>query len=339
MTTKRLLVIGPSWIGDMIMAQSLFKQLKTSHQDACDIDVIAPAWSHPLLARMPEVSQAWVMPVGHGKLDWSTRKAVAKQLALENYDQAILLPNSLKSALIPWFADIPQRTGWRGEMRYGLVNDMRILDKAALPQMIQRFCALGIPKRATLAKDLPFPELQIDVANVTTALDSLKLKRDKPILVLCPGAEFGPAKRWPAAYYREVAKTFLAKNWQIWVMGSEKDTPHAQVIAENLAGVYDLTGKTQLGQAIDLMSIADAVVSNDSGLMHMAAALQRKLVVIYGSSSPGFTPPLSAPDNVKVLSLNLSCSPCFKRECPLQHLNCLQQLSPNQVCDAVLSFS
>lgn len=327
----KILIVGPSWVGDMVMAQSLFILLKDRHPDA-EIDVLAPAWSRPILARMPQVSGMLDMPVGHGQVSLGVRFRLAKSLRSRQYDQAIVLPNSLKSALIPWWARIPQRTGWRGEMRYGLLNDLRVLDKEALPLMVQRFDALAFPKGESLPLRLPYPRLRIDQDNQQEALKRLALEVRRPILALCPGAEFGEAKRWPAEHYAALARRRIEAGHQVWLFGSAKDRPVGESICDALPAasrvhVKNLAGLTSLADAVDLLALAQAVVSNDSGLMHVAAALERPLVVLYGSTSPQFTPPLA--DQVRILRLGLECSPCFKRECPLGHLNCLRQLIPD----------
>lgn len=333
---SKILIVGPAWIGDMVMAQTLFKLLKKNDPN-CIIDVLAPNWSFPLLERMPEVNKAIAMPIGHGQIALKARYQIGKNLRHENYQQAIVLPNSFKSALIPWFAKIPQRTGWRGEMRYSLINDMRILDKAKYPLMIQRFAALGIEPQQTLASPLPYPELIINKNNIPTILAKHQLTQTQSILALCPGAQFGAAKRWPAKHFAAVAQSKLQQNWQVWLFGGKDDSEAAAEIQQLTSQkCFDLTGKTSLAEALDLLSLATQVVSNDSGLMHVSAALQRPLVVTYGSSDPNFTPPLS--NNVKILSLNLACSPCFKRECPLGHLKCLNDLTPIQVLEALSSI-
>ncbi|CAM3476005.1 lipopolysaccharide heptosyltransferase II [Parendozoicomonas haliclonae] len=319
------------------MAQTLFIEIKKQDPEAV-IDVLAPAWSAPLLARMPEVRRGLDMPLGHGKLELGMRRTLGKSLISEGYDQAIVLPNSLKSALVPFWADIPKRTGWKGEMRYGLLNDIRSLNKEHYPLMIERFIALAHPKNSALPSPLPSPALIADTENRDAARNKFNLTASKPILALCPGAEFGPAKRWPERHYAAVAEKKLAEGWQVWLFGSEKDRPGnddiaGQLSTEHADSVHNLAGKTSLAEAIDLLSCADAVVSNDSGLMHIAAALGRNLVVVYGSTSPGFTPPLN--DNHRILRLGLDCSPCFKRECPLGHLNCLNQLEPQLALDAL----
>ncbi|OAN30976.1 lipopolysaccharide heptosyltransferase II [Pseudomonas oryzihabitans] len=331
-----ILIIGPSWVGDMVMAQTLFVCLKRQHPD-CQIDVLAPEWSRPLLERMPEVREALSFPLGHGAFELATRRRIGQQLR-GRYDQAILLPNSLKSALVPYFAGIPKRTGWRGEMRFGLLNDIRTLDKARYPLMIERFMALAHAPGAELPKPYPKPRLAIDPASRDAALERFGLSLDRPVLALCPGAEFGEAKRWPAEHYAAVADARLRQGWQVWLFGSQKDAPGGEEIREWVTpgfeeDVCNLAGLTSLAEAIDLLSCASAVISNDSGLMHVAAALDRPLVAVYGSTSPGFTPPLAS--QVEVVRLGLECSPCFDRTCRFGHYDCLRLLQPSLVQDAL----
>ena len=305
---KKILVVGPSWVGDMVMAQTLFKLL--NQQSDVLIDVLAPEWSRPLLARAPEVRKSITMPIGHGQFNFMHRYVLGKQLQNEHYDQAIVLPNSWKSALIPFFANIPLRTGFRGEFRYGLLNDIHYLNKNQLPLMIQRFARLAFPKNIALRTELPYPSLKIDATQVKEALQKHALQVRRPILALCPGAEYGPAKCWPSKYFADVANNKLNEGWDVWLFGSSKDVTIAREIQEATSQrCIDLTGKTSLAEAIDLLSLAKAVVTNDSGLMHIAAALAKPLIVVYGSSDPRFTPPLF--DKASILSLHLPCSHCF----------------------------
>jgi heptosyltransferase-2 len=333
---SRILVVGPSWVGDMVMAQSLFMTLKQRRPEPA-VDVLAPEWSEPLLARMPEVDCAVTMPLGHGQLQLGTRRRLGRSLGAGGYTQAIILPNSLKSALVPWWARIKRRTGYVGEWRWGLLNDARRLDRRRLPMTVQRFVALGLDRDAPLPP-VPQPHLQVRAEDVEQALVRLQLVRpEQGLLALCPGAEFGPAKRWPAEHYAAVAHHYLDRGGAVWVFGSTQDAEVAQAVCDAAGGCVNLAGRTRLEEAIDLMSLADAVVSNDSGLMHVAAALQRPLVAVYGSSDPAFTPPLS--DRARVVRLGLDCSPCFKRECPLGHLNCLRRLEPRQVEQALAELT
>lgn len=327
-----ILIIGPSWVGDMVMAQTLFMRLQERHP-GCIIDVLAPDWSRPILERMPQVRRAIGFPLGHGVLELATRRRIAHSLR-GRYQQAIILPNSLKSALVPFWAKIPQRTGWRGEMRYALLNDLRLLNKARYPLMIERFMALAEEPGAPLPKPYPRPQLRVDPNLRQRALDRFGLDLERPVLALCPGAEFGEAKRWPAEHYAQIAATRIEAGWQVWLFGSQRDREVGDNIISALPleqgeQVSNLAGTTSLAEAIDLMSLAEAVVSNDSGLMHVAAALERPLVAVYGSSSPDFTPPLC--ERVAIVRLGLECSPCFDRVCRFEHYNCLRQLPPERV--------
>lgn len=328
----KILVLGPAWVGDMVLAQSLFKTLKSENPN-CIIDVAAPAWTLPLIERMPEVNKGIALPFKHGQFALFERIKFGKSLRHEGYTQAIILTNSFKSAILPFAANITQRTSFLGEMRYGLVNDVRALDKTKLPRTVDRFVTLGLAPSAALPAEIPNPSLISDAQNALNTLQKLGLTAPTTkvkVLGLCPGAEYGEAKRWPAEYYAEVARDTLNKGWQVWLFGSDKDIPVTTAINQMTNNqCLDLGGRTKLGEAIDLMSLCDAVVSNDSGLMHVAAALDKKLVAIYGSSDPHHTPPMSSKAVVEYLALE--CSPCFQRECPLKHLNCLKQIHPIQV--------
>jgi heptosyltransferase-2 len=328
---SQILIVGPSWVGDMIMAQSLFKAIRLRSPEA-EIFVLAPPWSEPVLQRMPEVSQTIHMPVGHGSLQLGVRRRLAKMIRHYKFDQAIVLPNSFKSALIPWLADIPRRTGFIGEQRWGLLNDIRKLDRQSMPRNVERYVSLARDKKETVTGETASPELMINAEGLKQAMKKFRLNNNKPILGLCPGAEYGSAKRWPARHYAQVARTKITEGWQVWIFGSGKDVSVAEYINDLSGGkCRDLTGKTGLGEAVDLMSCARFVVTNDSGLMHTAAAVDCHVIAIYGSSSDEFTPPLT--DKCDRLNLRLSCSPCFQRECPLGHLNCLKKITPENVLE------
>lgn len=331
MAAEKILIMGPSWVGDMVLAHSLFQSLKAQNPDVV-IDVAAPGWTLPLLERMPEVHVAIALPFKHGQLALLERIRFGRSLKDKGYTQAILLVNSFKSAILPLAAGIPQRTGFLGEFRHGLLNDIRALDKSQLPRTVDRFVALGLKQNQPLdISKITNPRLIANQDNAMRALQKHGMsKPTQKILGLCPGAEYGPAKRWPTEYYAEVANKALNNGWQVWLFGSDKDIPVTSTINDLTRGrCEDWGGKTRLGEAIDLMSLCDTIISNDSGLMHVAAALDKKVIAIYGSSDPHHTPPMH-PDAI-VEYLGLDCSPCFKRECPLGHLNCLKQISPTNV--------
>jgi len=340
-TTKRrasermykILIIGPSWVGDTMLMQPMLARLKQRHPES-QIDVLAPPWTDKLLLSMPEITKVIINPFPHGALQLGDRYRLGKQFRKDQYDQAIVLANSLKSALVPYFANIPLRTGFVGEMRYGLLNNVRTLDKRKLPFMVERFAQLAESSHQDIPRPLPSPKLEISRTDQDTALNKLGLTLNKPIAVFCPGAEYGSAKRWPVAYFAEIAQRLQKKGFEVWLLGSNKDKEVAEkIVSLGNQSSRNLCGSTDLGDAISLLSCADLVISNDSGLMHLAAALDRPMLALFGSSSPKFTPPLS--EKSEVLKLDIKCSPCFKRECPLEHFNCMMQLTPEMVWDKI----
>ncbi|NLQ16502.1 lipopolysaccharide heptosyltransferase II [Marinomonas sp. M1K-6] len=331
----KYLIVGPSWVGDMVMAQSLFITLKQQDKEAI-IDVIGPKWSSPILARMPEVRNAITLPTGHGEWGISTRRKLGYSLRSEQYDQAIIMPRSWKSALVPFFAKIPHRVGFTGEQRYILLNERRKLDKSVLNQTVKRFTSLGLPNELAYPPiDIPSPALQVDPDNQQSLYQKHTLS-DRPAIALMAGAEFGPSKQWPIAYFHQLAKSAVAAGYQIWVLGGPKDQDDGDKIVADLGEfAINLCGKTQLVDAIDLLAAAEKAISNDSGLMHIAAAVGTEVHGIYGSTSEEFTPPLT--DNKTIHNLHLECSPCFKRSCPLGHTNCQNQLTPDMIIRIAVS--
>jgi heptosyltransferase-2 len=327
----RILVVGPSWVGDTVLAQPLFKRLHEKHA-ALELDVLAPTWTLPLLRRMPEVTRALASPFGHGELRLTERWRRARELAARGYDQAIVLPNSFKSALLPRLAGIRLRTGYIGEARQLLLNDARRLDRRALPLMVERFAHLADARGDSLRRPLPWPSLTVSAAERDALMARLQLPFQPRVACLCPGAEYGPAKRWPTEHFAALAERLVQGGFQVWLIGSSRDRDIAAEV-ERLSGgcCRNLCGATTLEEAVDLLSLAHVVVSNDSGLMHVAAALDRPLLALYGSSSPDFTPPLSG--RAGVLRLGLPCSPCFARECPLGHFKCMRDLAPERVLE------
>ncbi|HET7831746.1 MAG TPA: lipopolysaccharide heptosyltransferase II [Gallionella sp.] len=326
---KKILIIGPSWVGDAMLVQPMLMRLRQRHPD-CRIDLLAPPWTAALLRAIPEVHEVIINPFPHGALQLGARYRLGKQLRAAQYDQAIVLPNSLKSALVPFFAHIPVRTGFVGEMRYGLLNDARKLDKTVLPLMVERFAQLAEDADGAIPRPLVNPHLAISVTQRDATLHKLGLTLNQPVAVFCPGAEYGPAKRWPSAYFADIALRLHERGYAVWLIGSGKDKPVADEINQLAHGhCRNLCGSTDLGDAIALLSCAQLVISNDSGLMHLAAALDRPMLAIFGSSSPQFTPPLS--DKAQVVKLDIECSPCFRRECPQGHFHCMVKLTPDQV--------
>lgn len=334
---RKYLIIAPSWVGDLIISQALFKFLKKQNKN-CSIDVLSNKVLHPILKHMPEVDNYLSLPFEHGELNLFGRFRIAKELRKRSYTHSCILPNSFKSALIPFWANIPIRTGWLGEFRYILLNNIK-LSAQKTQRMVDRFVTLGIDSSEKLPNKVSFPQLIVSQKQLEITFSNLKIVPPKrPILAICPGAEYGAAKRWPASYFAEVAKVKKSEGWEIWIFGGPKDKYFAQEIQNHSENTYlDLTGRTNLGEAIDLLSLVTIVLTNDSGLMHIAAALSIPLVAIYGSTLPAFTPPLT--NKRKILSLNLACSPCFKRECPLKHVKCLRNLQPKLVLRAIDEFN
>jgi heptosyltransferase-2 len=332
----KVLVVGPSWVGDMVMAQALYKLLRRD-DPRVEIHVVAPPWSLPVLERMPEVARGLELAVGHGEVGLGRRFKLAQQLRTERYTRAIVLPRSAKAALVPWLARIPRRTGFRGEWRYGLLNDVRALEPR-LDQTVKRFVALGLPRDAAVPAVLPAelqPRLRSDPRNLDRLREAHGLKAVGRIAALMPGAEYGPAKRWPAAHFGALAAALAGPDTDVVVLGSAKERSIGDEVVARAANprVVNLCGATSLADVVDLLAAAEVAVSNDSGLLHVAAAAGAPVVAIYGSSSPKFTPPLTGA--AAIVSLEVECSPCFARECPLKHLKCLNDLGPATVLRAV----
>ena len=319
----------------MVMAQSLFITLKQQHPD-CLIDVLAPEWSLPILKRMPEVHEGISADVGHGEFSFFKRRRLGLSLKSRNYTHAIVMPRSWKSALIPYFAGVPVRTGYRGEMRYGLLNDIRHLDKQVLKQTVQRYVAHAFPRNPSVAPEVPFPHLRTDSENQANLLANFGLKLQKPVVCMMPGAEYGPAKQWPIEHYAELAVSLVAAGMQVWILGSDKDVIIGnQIIDTSDDNIYNLCGKTRLVDTVDLLACAKSVVSNDSGLMHVAAAVGIEVNVIYGSSTPDYTPPLTTEELKNIFYLGMDCSPCFSRTCRFQHYHCLTEINPREVLERI----
>jgi len=326
---KKYLIVGPSWVGDMVMAGSLFSLLASR---GGIIDVLAPGWSLPMLKRMPDVRSGIEMPLAHGEFGLGRRRRVGRSLATSGYDCAIVLPRSFKSALVPWFARIPVRTGFRGEFRFGLLNDIRPFDENILDQTVKRFAALGLDRDEALPASLPAPVLTPDTRSLRSVMTRLRLGHDEPVVAMMPGAEYGPAKCWPLEYFATVATELTKSGAQVWIFGSEKDRAAGGAISSG-NDAKNLCGKTSLEEVVDLLSVCRAAVTNDSGLMHVAAAVGSHVVALYGSTTPAFTPPLT--EDASIVYLSLECSPCFERECPLQHFRCMRDIEPAEVLGCV----
>jgi len=329
----KTLIVAPNWIGDALLAQPLFARLRKKLPGIV-IDALAPAWTAPVLRRMPEIDEVIESPFDHGELALAARWRLGRSLRSRGYDEAIVLPNSFKSALVPFFAGIPLRAGFAGESRYGLLNVVHKLDAKRSPLMAERYAQLAEKPGTMPALPLPQTRLAIDEANLVLDLRRLGLSRAKPIAAFCPGAEYGPSKRWPARHFAALARKLSALGYAVWLFGSERDRAIGEEISAASAGAAtNLCGGTDLASAIDLLSLAEVVVSNDSGLMHVAAGVGRPVVALYGSSSPEHTPPLAR--SHRIVRTGIECSPCFARECPLGHFKCMNELAPERVMEEI----
>jgi heptosyltransferase-2 len=325
------LVVAPQWIGDAVMTEPLLRRL---HARGERLTVGALPWVAPVYRAMPQVAEVIEFPFAHGGLQWQARRAMAKSLR-GRFDAAYVCPNSLKSALIPWWAGIARRVGYRGESRIGLLNQRLPNPPAgARPPMVAFYSALS--GQADVAQDRP--QLQLDSRLRASALQAQGLT-EQGYYVFAPGAEFGSAKRWPVRHFAALA-TRLAL--PVVLLGSAKEAALCAEIAAQAAAlggrpVCDLSGRTSLDEALALIAAARAMVSNDSGLMHVAAAFATPQVAVFGSSSPRHTPPLN--DQAHVIWLKddlhyqppLDCAPCFQRDCPLGHTRCLADIAPERV--------
>ena len=335
---QSILIIAPNWIGDAVMTQPLLANLKTQFPKS-KIDVLASVWVAPIYRACPEVNEVTEAQFEHKKLQWNLREQLAKEIASKNYQVCFVLPNSFKSALIPWLANIPFRIGYRGEFRLGLINlALKNPSKINRPPMVEHYLALGnlLQEDQQEAAQKSVPKLNVSSAAqiaVETKLRNFNIPTHS-LYIFCPGAEYGPSKRWPIDHFAKLAQTLLQENSsnQIILLGSKGDQAISQeiaLLANQTSNIHNWSGTTTLDEAIALIGMAKAVISNDSGLMHIAAALTTPQVAIFGSSDPAHTPPLS--DKAKVIWLNLPCSPCHKKECPLGHLRCLKDILPEQV--------
>ncbi len=336
---KKYLIIAPSWLGDIIMAQTLFKVLRGREKD-CRIDVYAPLYSHSILKRMPEVDGILENPFAHGALHLKERVMEGRELKGLNYDSAFILPNSLKSALVPFFAGIKDRRGFKGESRYGLINNMR-KNKEDFPRMVERYAALAYSKDEVKTKadlpPLPYPALELKQADFALR-QKLNLSPDRPLLGLGCGANYGPSKLWPVEYFAAVCDYWIAKGGRVLGLGTKKDGATVQAIAkclkpESVPYFQDIAGLTSLTEALDIVGICKAAVCNDSGMMHTVAAAGVPQVCIFGSTSTGYTPPLS--DKAVCIESDEPCHPCFKRECPKGTYACQKGILPAKVIAAL----
>jgi heptosyltransferase-2 len=335
----RILIIAPNWIGDAVMSQPLLAAIKTSYPHAV-IDVLATPWVAPVYRACSEVTELIEADLRHGQLQWGLRRALAAQIKKRDYASCYVLPNSLKSALIPWLANIPVRIGYQGELRRFLLTETKANSpKTQRIPMVEHYANLCAPSRNSDAV-IRVPQLiptASALESARTRLQAAGIQTDT-LVVLCPGAEYGPSKRWPAAHFAALAQSILKANpnTSVVLLGSPSDRAIGDAIVSASASqgrIFNWCGATLLDEAIAIIGMSSNLVSNDSGLMHIGAALQIPQVAIFGSSDPNHTPPNSV--KATIISLHLQCSPCHQRVCPLGHLNCLNQISPERVFAAL----
>src|SRR6476661_2768203 len=322
----RSLVIAPQWIGDAVMTEPLLRRL---HARGEQLTVGAVPWVAPVYRAMPQVGEVLEFPFQHGGLQFAARRRLARELQ-GRFDTAYVLPNSLKSALLPLLAGIPQRVGYLGEARVGLLTH-RLKNPKDRPPMVAFYSALS-GARDGLENDRP--QLQLDRAAIDAALARQQVT-ERGYALFAPGAEFGPSKRWPERHYAALASGL---DVPVLLLGSSKDALVCDAIVRATGDrCRSLAGRTSLAEAFALIAGARAMVSNDSGLMHVAAALAVPQVALFGSSSPLHTPPLN--DRAQVVWLKadpgyqppLDCAPCFQRDCPLGHHRCLEDVDAARV--------
>ena len=338
---EKVLIVGPAWVGDMVMSQALYRALKEVNPETY-ISVLAQGGLKPLFERMPEVDEILQFDLRYGELKLGKRKRIGESLRKKNFNKAFILPLSFKSALVPWHAQIEERIGWRGEWRNVLLTDCRTLDKDAYPLMVQRFMSLAYPESDLPPKAILYPKLLPKSSHIDVEIHGINIEIEGDLLAIYPGAQFGGSKQWPADYYAEVVNMVLKNGWRVWVFGSFNDRSVTDSIMEKVDKrlrdrCIDLVGRTDLAEATDLLVFASVVLSNDSGLKHIAAALEKNVIGRYGSTSYDFTPPLS--DKAELISTDTGCRPCFKRECPFVHLRCLTEIKPERVLGAIASFN
>ena len=331
---SRTLVISPNWIGDAVMSQPLLRLLKQQNPGR-PIDVLAPPSVAPVWRAMKEVDSVLETPFRHGPLQLGERWKYGRLLRQQGYADAYVLPNTLKYALIPLFAGIGKRVGYKGEMRFGLINRMHH-DTVPPRPMVPFYAALASEPGAQQV-DVPRPAMQVAGAVIDALCARLGIDRAQPLVVFAPGAEFGAAKRWPARHFAALAQAIMERESgsQVALLGSPKDkTACDEIVAiTGTGGMFNLAGVTRLDEAIALIAGAAAVVANDSGLLHIASALNRPVVGLYGPTDPDHAPPFS--DMAKAVSLRLACSPCRQRECPLGHHDCMEKMDAQLVWHAL----
>ena len=333
---SRILVVAPSWLGDAVMSHSLIRRLSQEYQTA-SIDVFVSKAIEAIYIQMPEVSRIVNNPFGHAQLRLRDRWNTAQVLKSNRYDVVYVLPNSIKSALIPFLARIPHRVGYTGESRFGLLNHRQTLNKAQHPLLVDQYLELARHTQSDVLALRENPNLRVAKIDCELTLAKFNINAQTPYVCLCPGAEYGPAKRWPEQHFAKLAQELHTRHLPSVILGGNHDVDiGAAIHSLSLESTKDVTGMTNLEEAVHLIAGAKCVITNDSGLMHIAAALNTPLIALFGSSSPSYTPPLSK--KAKILTLSLECSPCFQRNCPLGHTRCLTEIQTDSVLTEVMAL-
>ena len=325
MSKEKLLIIPQNWLGDIVMSQALLKRIKFDNPDTL-IDILIDSYMKGVVTRMPEINKAIVLNCKHREFGLFKRLKLANEIKASAYSQSIILSRSIKSALIPYLARIPIRTGELGESRYILINDLRKFTKDNRRKTAFRYASMFTKKEEVLDEKY-YPSLKSDPEKIKILSSKYKIDLEKKIIIFAPGAAFGPSKMWPVEKFKELGEK-LNKDFFILVLGSKSEKSIGDKIVTN-KNVINLCGETSITDAIDLMHISEFCVSNDSGLMHLAAATNTKSISIYGATSPELTPPLTS--NKQIHYRGLPCSPCFEKICKYGHYNCLVEIQANDV--------
>lgn len=331
-TKENILVITPSWVGDCIMIQPFLALLK-KHFTSCKITILAPPWTIDLTRHMIDADDFIECPIPWKKWQIKQRWEMAQEIKKHHFTRAYILPKSIQSALIPFWAKIPIRIGFLGKLRYGLLTHIHPLNPGDMPCVVARFSSLAYDDPSSAPEDGPLPKLFSLENNRRRLLQKLSLFTSQPVIALCPDAEFGPSKEWPIEHFIQIASYYGIRGYQIWILGSEKAQAYGDQIVQEADTGINLCGKATLNEIIDLLGLCNIVISNDSDLMYASIALNRPTIALYGSSTPDRTPLFA--QNAHTISVNLPCSPCFRRQCPFKHTNCMAQISPALVKEKI----
>ena len=324
MPNKKILIVAPAWIGDLIISTAFIKALNYNQNNSIDILVNSNLLSIANL--IPGIRKVISSETEHGKLSLKYRIKKGLLLRSEKYDECFVLTNSFKSAIIPFIAKIKKRISYLGEFRYGLINVIKKPIDRNLG-MVNRYLNL-IDQKHT---DKVTPVLKIK-NNKESILD--KFKCGSKYIVFCPDAEYGSAKRWPTDKWLNLARE-LSIRYRVIIVGLDISISDEFRTLES-DKIINLIGKTNLVEVMEIISSSEGVISNDSGLMHVSASLDRKIIALYGSSSPTYTPPLISKEKRDIIYKNLDCSPCFKRVCPLGHKKCLTDIKIDEVKESAI---